>query len=60
MTVAGALTFGGYTTFARGINYRIGIVVDRPPHMLPSQSKQAPHAMHRKPPVTVHFTYTHD
>ncbi|WP_447954078.1 hypothetical protein [Sphingopyxis chilensis] len=60
MTVAGALTFGGYTTFARGIDYRIGIRVDRPPHMPPSQQAHVPHAMHRVASVTAHFTYTHD
>ena len=60
MTVAGALTFGGYTTFARRIDYRIGIKVERPPHMPPSSSNQIPHSMHRIAPVTAHFTYTHD
>jgi len=60
MTVAGALTFGGYTTFARGIDYRIGIRVDRPPHMQPSQQAHVPHAMHRVASVAAHFTYTHD
>ncbi len=60
MTVDGALTFGGYVTFARGIDYRIGIRVERPSHMQPSQPMQKPHQMHRIAPVTVHFTYTHD
>lgn len=60
MTVAGALTFGGYTTFARGIDYRIGIRVDRAPHMQPSQKVHIPHTMHRIASVTAHFTYTHD
>lgn len=60
MTVAGALTFGGYTSFARGIDYRIGIRVDRPPHMQPSQQVHVPHQMHRAASVTVHFNYTHD
>lgn len=60
MTVAGALTFGGYTTFARGIDYRIGIRVDRPPHMQPERQTLLPHRMHRVASVTAHFTYTHD
>lgn len=60
MTVDGALTFGGYVTFARGIDYRIGIRVERPPHMQPSQPMQNPHRMHRIASVTAHFTYTHD
>lgn len=60
MTVAGALTFGGYTSFARGIDYRIGIRVERPPHLPPSQPMQNPHQMHRIASVTAHFTYTHD
>lgn len=60
MTVAGALTFGGYTTFARGIDYRIGIRVDRPPHMQPQQQVHIPHTMHRTASVTAHFTFTHD
>lgn len=60
MTVAGALTFGGYTSFARGIDYRIGIRVQRPPHMPPQPMQHLPHPMHRVASVTAHFTYTHD
>lgn len=60
MTVAGALTFGGYTTFACGIDYRIGIRIDRPPHMQPQQQVHIPHTMHRTASVTAHFNYTHD
>lgn len=60
MTVDGALTFGGYTSFARGIDYRIGIRVDRPPHMQPERQTLLPHRMHRVASVTAHFTYTHD
>ena len=60
MTVAGALTFGGFTTFQRGIKYRIGIEVERPPHMQSSPSKNTPPRMPRVPAVTAHFTYTHD
>ena len=60
MTVAGALTFGGYTTFARRIDYRIGIRADRPPHMQPPQQMHIPHTMHRVASVTAHFSYIHD
>ncbi len=60
MTVAGALTFGGYTSFARGIDYRIGIQVQRPSHMPPQPMQHIPHPMHRAASVTAHFTYTHD
>jgi len=60
MTVEGALTYGGYTTFARGIDYRIGIRVERPPHMPPQPMQHLPHPMHRVASVTAHFTYTHD
>lgn len=47
MPVNGALTYGGYTTFPRDSDYRIGIIVQRP---VPK----------RRHPVTVHFTWTHD
>ncbi|WP_447954076.1 hypothetical protein [Sphingopyxis chilensis] len=47
MTVNGALSYGGYTTFPKDSDYRIGIIVQRP---VPK----------RRHPVTVHFTWTHD
>ncbi|GGN45922.1 hypothetical protein GCM10011349_12480 [Novosphingobium indicum] len=47
MTVNGALTYGGYTTFPRDSDYRIGIIVQR---AVPK----------RRHPVTVHFTWAHD
>lgn len=60
MTVAGALTYGGFTSFQRGIRYQIGIEVARPPHMQGSGSPNTRPKMHRSPAVTAHFTYTHD
>lgn len=47
MTVNGALTYGGYTSFPSDFDYRIGIIVERP---VPK----------RRNPVTAHFTWTHD
>jgi hypothetical protein len=60
MKIAGTVTYGGFTTFARGIDYQIGIRVERSPHMETSRSPQTPPRMHRVKPVTVHFDYTHD
>lgn len=60
MTVAGALTYGGFAKFQRGINYRIGIKVDRPAHMEPPKPPQVQGRMHRVQAVTAHFSYTHD
>lgn len=47
MTVNGAVTYGGYTSFPSDADYRIGIIVERP---VPK----------RRNPVTAHFTWTHD
>lgn len=60
MTVAGALTYGGFTSFSRGNDYQIGIKMDWPPHMEAPQSPSTPPRMHRVRSVTVHFDYAHD
>lgn len=60
MVVAGALTYGGFAKFQRGIRYRIGIKVDRPAHMAASKNPQVSDRMHRVPVATAHFAYTHD
>lgn len=54
MSVADALTYGGFATFQRGITYQIGIEVDR------SATKRGAAGSRRTHPATAHFTYTHD
>lgn len=56
MTVAGALTYGGFTSSLRGIRYQTGIEVARPLHMQGSGSPIIPPRIHRSPAETAHFT----